>query len=124
MTRYRDRSPAWGAAQAHEVVIYWFCKLGILFVVVVSNGEMQRLDGLVRHCGNFQLPCLGAYISHARRYMANCASKQLVASVPEDRLQQAQRAIEAMSNLPQQQAAIPAAVTGKLLLATEPLCQC
>ena len=85
--------------------------------------EMLRLDILAKHCANIQLPFFGACISRARRCSSISASKRLVASVPEDRLQQAQRAIEAMSNLqPQQQPeALPAAVSRKRIPVVEPL---
>eukprot|EP00878_Enallax_costatus_P022105 GHUV01023440.1.p1 GENE.GHUV01023440.1~~GHUV01023440.1.p1 ORF type:complete len:398 (+),score=114.81 GHUV01023440.1:326-1519(+) len=90
----------------------------ILSSVTGGNHEMLRLEVLAKHCANIQLPCFGAYISRARRCSSVAASKRLVASVPEDRLQQAQRAIEAMSNLQAQQqpAAPPAAVSEQDIL--------
>lgn len=77
---------------------------------------MLMLDRLARHCVNIQLPYIGAHISRSRRYSSlTSANKRLVASVPEDRLQQAQRAMEALGNLQpkQQEPAAAAAVSGK-----------
>lgn len=78
------------------------------------EAEMLMLDRLARQCANIQLPSLGAHISRARNCTSS-ASKRLVASVPEDRLQQAQRAMEALGNLqPQQQTGAATAVSGTI----------
>lgn len=79
-----------------------------------AASEMLRLEHLAKHCANIQLPYFGAHISRARNLKPVSAGKRLVASTPEDRLQQAQRAIEALSSMEQQQQTpVSAAVSGK-----------